>query len=129
MSLTPKQARFVEEYLIDLNATAAAKRAGYSKKTARQQAARLLSNVNVECAVAEGHARHRERCEVTRDSMAAQFDEDREFARENSQPGAAVSASTGMAKLFGLLTDKHEHGGDPDRPLTLQVITGVPERA
>jgi len=32
--LTPKQANFVEEYLIDLNATAAAKRAGYSEKTA-----------------------------------------------------------------------------------------------
>ncbi len=35
MSLTPKQARFVEEYLIDLNATQAAIRAGYSAKTAR----------------------------------------------------------------------------------------------
>jgi phage terminase small subunit len=33
-SLTPKQRRFVSEYLRDLNATAAAKRAGYSKKTA-----------------------------------------------------------------------------------------------
>ncbi len=37
MSLTPKQARFVEEYLIDLNATQAAVRAGYSPKTAKQQ--------------------------------------------------------------------------------------------
>jgi len=32
--LTPKQKRFVEEYLIDLNATRAAKAAGYSEKTA-----------------------------------------------------------------------------------------------
>ncbi len=38
--LTPKQARFVEEYLIDLNATQAAIRAGYSKKTAKQQGQR-----------------------------------------------------------------------------------------
>lgn len=35
MSLTPRQARFVEEYLIDLNAKEAAIRAGYSKKTAK----------------------------------------------------------------------------------------------
>ena len=34
MALTPKQERFVQEYLVDLNATAAAKRAGYSPKTA-----------------------------------------------------------------------------------------------
>lgn len=34
--LTPKQARFVEEYLVDLNATQAAIRAGYSETTARQ---------------------------------------------------------------------------------------------
>ncbi len=44
-SLTPKQARFVEEYLIDLNATQAAIRAGYSAKTAEVQGSRLLGNV------------------------------------------------------------------------------------
>lgn len=36
MALTDKQRRFVEEYLVDLNATQAAIRAGYSKKTAGQ---------------------------------------------------------------------------------------------
>ena len=42
------QKRFCEEYLIDLNATHAAIRAGYSKKTAAAQAARLLRNVKVQ---------------------------------------------------------------------------------
>lgn len=46
--LTPKQQRFAEEYLLDLNATAAAKRAGYSAKTAESQGARLLSNAKVQ---------------------------------------------------------------------------------
>ena len=41
--LTPKQRRFVNEYLIDLNATQAAIRAGYSKKTAQQIGAENLS--------------------------------------------------------------------------------------
>src|SRR5262249_53478937 len=45
--LTPKQERFVQEYLVDLNATQAAIRAGYSKKTATEQASRLLTNVKV----------------------------------------------------------------------------------
>ena len=51
--LTPRQARFVEEYLIDLNATQAAVRAGYSKKTAQEQSSRLLSKVKVRAYIAE----------------------------------------------------------------------------
>lgn len=46
--LTPKQQRFIAEYLIDLNATEAAKRAGYSPRTANEQAARLLVNLSSE---------------------------------------------------------------------------------
>jgi len=49
--LTPKQQRFVAEYLIDLNATKAAIRAGYSKKTARSQGQRLLTNVDIQKAI------------------------------------------------------------------------------
>ncbi|KQM18391.1 terminase small subunit [Novosphingobium sp. Leaf2] len=51
MSLTPKQQTFVDEYLIDLNGTQAAIRAGYSAKTATSQAERLLRNVDVQSAV------------------------------------------------------------------------------
>lgn len=47
MSLTPKQERFIQEYLIDLNGTQAAIRAGYSAKTANEQAARLLANASI----------------------------------------------------------------------------------
>lgn len=46
--LTAKQKRFCDEYLIDLNATQAAIRAGYSAKTARSQGQRLLTNVDVQ---------------------------------------------------------------------------------
>lgn len=45
--LTDKQQRFVEEYLIDLNATQAAIRAGYSAKTANEQGARHISKMLV----------------------------------------------------------------------------------
>lgn len=46
--LTDKQERFCQEYLVDLNATQAAIRAGYSAKTAQEQSSRLLSNVMVQ---------------------------------------------------------------------------------
>jgi phage terminase small subunit len=52
--LTPKQQRFVAEYLIDLNATQAAIRAGYSRKCAEVEGPRLLGNVRVAAAVQVG---------------------------------------------------------------------------
>lgn len=51
--ITPKQKRFADEYLIDLNATQAAKRAGYSEKTANEQGARLLAKASVKAYIAE----------------------------------------------------------------------------
>lgn len=46
--LTDKQKRFVEEYLIDLNATQAAIRAGDAEKAANREGSRLLSNVDIQ---------------------------------------------------------------------------------
>lgn len=50
--MTPKQQRFVAEYLVDLNATQAAIRCGYSKRTAEVQGCRLLRNADIRKAVA-----------------------------------------------------------------------------
>ena len=52
--LTEQQARFVEEYLRDLNATKAAVRAGYAARSARQQGARLLSHADIADAIRRG---------------------------------------------------------------------------
>ena len=67
MSLTPKQARFVEEYLLDLNATAAAKRAGYSERTAYAQGQRLLKNVEIAAAIQEAQEARSERTKINQD--------------------------------------------------------------
>ena len=67
MKLTPKQQRFVDEYLIDLNATQAAIRAGYSQKTANKQGPRLLVNVGVAEAIAAGQAKREQRTRVDAD--------------------------------------------------------------
>ncbi len=67
MALTPKQARFVQEYLIDLNATQAAVRAGYSERTACEQGARLLANVKVREAIQAAEKKRQERTEITQD--------------------------------------------------------------
>lgn len=67
--LTAKQAQFVAEYLIDLNATQAAIRAGYSAKTAYSQGQRLLTNVEVAASVAAAMAKRAERTEITADRV------------------------------------------------------------
>jgi len=66
-ALTPKQAAFVREYLLDLNATQAAIRAGYSAKTAEQQGPRLLGNVGVSAAIMQAQAGRAERLQVDAD--------------------------------------------------------------
>lgn len=65
--LTPKQQAFVNEYLIDLNGTQAAIRAGYSPKTANEQAARLLAKANVKAAVEEAKKERQKRVHVDQD--------------------------------------------------------------
>jgi phage terminase small subunit len=67
MALTPRQAAFVQEYLIDLNATQAATRAGYSGATANEQGARLLANASVAAAIEMGQKARAERTEITAD--------------------------------------------------------------
>jgi len=69
MNLTPKQKRFCEEYLIDLNATQAAIRAGYSKKTANEQGARLLVNVSVQTEIQKLMKKREKRTEITQDRV------------------------------------------------------------
>ena len=51
--LTAKQDRFCREYVVDLNASGAARKAGYKARTARQQGQRLLTKVHVQQRIAE----------------------------------------------------------------------------
>ena len=69
MPLTTKQSRFVSEYLIDLNATAAARRAGYSAKTADRIGPELLGKTCVAAAIAEGQAAREARTQITQDRV------------------------------------------------------------
>lgn len=71
--LTEKQQRFVDEYLIDLNATQAAIRAGYSAKTACEQGARLLANVKIQGIIAEHMAERSKRTGVNQDRIVREL--------------------------------------------------------
>ena len=71
--MTKKQKRFVEEYLIDLNATQAAIRAGYSVKTANEQSSQLLAKLSIQQAVSEAMAERSKRTGVNQDRVVVEL--------------------------------------------------------
>ena len=101
-NLTAKQQRFIKEYLLDLNATQAAIRAGYSKKTAQEQGSRLLSNVMVSSAIQEAQQEALKRLDMSKDDVGAMYLEAYNKAEELGQPSAMVSATNGLCKLYGV---------------------------
>lgn len=71
--MTEKQKRFVEEYLIDLNATQAAIRAGFSVKTANEQGSRMLANVSIQTAISKAMAERSKRTGVNQDRIVLEL--------------------------------------------------------
>ena len=71
--LSEKQQRFVQEYIIDLNARQAAIRAGYSPKTAGAQSSRLLTNVNIQDEIAKAMEDRGKRTGVTQDRVLVEL--------------------------------------------------------
>ena len=67
--LTDKQKRFASEYLVDLNATAAATRAGYSEKTACEQGSRLLANAKVKEEIKKRQIKLQDKLEITQEKV------------------------------------------------------------
>ena len=92
--LTSKQARFVEEYLIDLNATAAAIRAGYSEKTAATIAHENLRKPKIAEAMRLGQEKLSERTQITQEDVLEGL---RQEAPTNYGKGSSHSARVTVA--------------------------------
>ncbi|MDR1947608.1 MAG: terminase small subunit [Desulfovibrio sp.] len=71
--LTHMQRLFVAEYLVDLNATQAAIRAGYSARTANEQAARLLANVSIQESLETAMKKRERKIEITAEKVLEQY--------------------------------------------------------
>ena len=98
--LTPKQERFVEEYLVDLNASAAARRAGYSAKSANRIGPELLGKTCIREAIEKAKAKRVARTGITQDEVVKEL---WRFYRVNS----VVIEKWGFAGR-----DKDEDGND-----------------
>ena len=109
--LNEQQQLFVDYYLADIgmNATSAAIKAGYSEKTARQQASRLLSNVNIQMAIKEAQQERQKRTLVTQDDVIRGLLTEAEWQGEGSSHSARVSAWAHLGKHLNMFTDKIDH--------------------
>ena len=103
MPLSPKYTLFIEAYCMGRNATQAAIAAGYSPKTAHVQGSRMLTNVKVSSNIEDRLQDHRERCNVTMETLTAELEETRLLAMKAGKPTAAVKAITAKAKLHGFI--------------------------
>ena len=107
--LTPKQAAFVREYMIDLNATQAAIRAGYSEKTANRIGAENLSKPVIQEAIQQRHKAAEEKCAVTVEwilSEIAKIAQDEEVKTADR-----LKALELLGKHLGLW-EKHQEDGE-----------------
>lgn len=121
--LTPKQERFVDEYLIDLNATAAAVRAGYNEKTARIIASQNLSKLNIQRALAVRLKARQERTEISQDWVVNNLKKIAERSMEHDEAPymqAANKALELLGKHLGMFRDSVQMDGE----LRIQVDYG-----
>lgn len=101
-SLTVRQARFVDEFLIDCNGAAAAVRAGYAARSAKVAASRLLTFDNpVKVAIQARQHADSMRLGVTREEVIRGFQEAFDMAKEERAPAAMVAAARELGKMLG----------------------------
>lgn len=143
--LTDKQAAFVREYLVDLNATQAAIRAGYSERTASRIGPQLLGKTWVREAIEKAQAKRARRVEVTQDYVLSNLVEvvertmqrapvlDRKGEQVTDEEGRAVwtfdakganRALELLGKHLGIFTDKirAEVSGPDGGPMASEIV-------
>lgn len=113
--LTPKQKRFIDEYLIDLNATQAAIRAGYSKKTAQRIGSENLSKPLLQAEIQKRRGKLQQKLEISQEKVLSEL--------------AAIAFANGadFAKVVktGLLASVEMVPTDELPPEKLPAIAGI----
>ena len=109
--LTEKQERACQAFMEHGGNQSAAYRDAYNTEnmaplSIHQEASRLFALPHIASRVVELQEEHRERHNVTVDTITAELDEARDLAKKTEQPAAMTGAVMGKAKIHGLITDK-----------------------
>lgn len=123
--MTDKQKKFCDEYLIDLNATQAAIRAGYSEKTANRIASENLSKLDIQEYIQKRQKEGQERAEITRGDIIDQLKSIGfvDLDADNIKAADKIKALELMARMLGL--DKP--GTENDTGIIAELLKGLRE--
>ncbi len=104
--MTPRQQRFIAEYVKDLNATQAYMRAGYSPGGAAQAAEKLLRNAEICLAIAKLQKAIGDRLEITAEKVLRDLESTRTSAIASEEWGPAIRASELQGKHIGMFGER-----------------------
>ena len=96
-----KQTRFVREYAVDCNGAVAAVRAGYSPRSAKVTASRLLTKANVQRALRQIQQADAERLALSREAVIDQLQDAIDFARVKKDPMAMILGLRELGRMMG----------------------------
>lgn len=119
MKLTPKQKRFCEEYIVDLNATQAAIRAGYSQKTAAVIAAENLTKPNISNYVQLLQGERASKTEISAEWVLKNLKEIADEAKEKGEYSPANKSLELIGKHLGMFTEKIDLNADVEIEVSL----------
>lgn len=118
--LTPKQELFCQAMATGVTLREAQLAAGYAADPAI--GSRMRDNPRIAARIKELQDEGAAKVGVTQETIAAELEEARQLAIREGQASAAVAASMGKAKLFGLLIDKSEVTGKDGGPIEVTTI-------
>lgn len=122
--MTPKQLRFVQEYLIDLNATQSAIRAGYSPRTAEQIGHQLLKKTSVAEAIAAARAKVAAKLDLTLEGVLQDINDIADEARAAEEFSPALTGKIALGKHLGmgLGVQKNQAVDEKGQPMSLDEL-------
>jgi len=132
--LTAKQEMFIQEFIIDMNGSAAAIRSGYSENSARQIATEMLSKPYIQEAVAKAQHKRNERVQITQADVLERLIRLADAAEQDDEKGNALRAVELLGKTMAMFTDKQEttgkNGGpiELDTKVTVEFINATPKK-
>jgi len=118
---TPKQIRFCKEYLVDCNATAAAIRAGYSRKTAKEMGHENLTKPHIAELLKKAQDVLAKRSEISVDWIIRRLRKNHRLAMEKGDIGQSNRALELIGKHLGMFKSKPQE----TTAMTYHVVTGI----
>lgn len=124
-TLTPREGLFVVEYLTDLDASNAARRCGYSTKTARQIGYVLLRKPHIAAAVKKAIADRKRKTLRTNETVLDSIERIGRAAEIAGEFNAAIKAQELLGKHQGMFVNRLEHTGRDGAPIATLTMTDL----